>query len=203
LNGQTQAQVEVAIAQKAVQIASFDQGAMLDSEARNARLEAAARAVRASSAVPTFGYDAGPAVEFQVQKFAEKAEAEKGFAAGEQQKYYGKGSEAVLGQFAAPDQPQKYADKAAATQPGTTREDGSGEAKYFDKVSQTDADLTGDEQPGQQKSMYDRAQEVAAGLGEKPASDDARKTFAPQIAYSAGIPVAVTEGQPANVQVTA
>jgi hypothetical protein len=181
LNGQTQAQVEVAIAQQAIQTAAFENGASLDAAARNARLEAAARAVRAQAAVPVF--TTGSFGEVELKKFADNAAALPTFGSGEKpvaEKYYGKGSEAVVGQFAAPEQPQKYADKAATTETGKSFEAGSGEAKYYDKVAQTETDTAGGDPQGQQKSMYDRAQEAVAGLG------------APSNSASEGKPVSVT-----------
>jgi|GEM_PF-4443812 len=179
LNGQTQAQVEVAIAQQAIQTAAFENGASLDAASRNARLEAAARAVRAQAAIPVFTPGTSPEVE--LKKFADAAAAQ-GVGSGEPvtQKYYGKGSEAVIGQFAAPDQPQKYSDKAAATDAGKTSETGSGEAKYYDKVAQTETDFAGGEQKDPEKSMYERAQEAVAALA------------APGTTASEGKPVSVT-----------
>jgi len=74
-------------------------------------------------------------------------------------KYYGQGAEAVVGQFAV-EQPQKYSDKAPETTRFSGSEDGTGEAKYYDKVPQTETGQFSGE-PGQEK-MYDRAQQVQA-----------------------------------------
>jgi len=204
VNGQTQAEVEVAIARQAIQTAAFEPVA---SAARTVRLEAAARVVRAEAAVGRPDLQLAQSPEVQLKRFADQAAAVQGFGSGEQdvpQKFYGRGGEAVIGQFAAPEQPQKYSDKAAATQPGTTSEDGSGEVKYYDKVAQTDTDFAGGAPDEQPKSMYERAQEVAAGLGQ---AVDPRKTYSEVTAYGApsltGAVVPTPETPPANVKITA
>ncbi len=176
LNGRTQAEVEVAIAQQAAQTAAFVQTSPAETDARAVRLEAAARAVRANAYTPSFSQ---ASADPQLKKFGEKPEAEQGFSSGEApgtQKYYGKGSEAVAGQFVA-EQQQKYSDKAAANQPGGTTEDGSGEAKYYDKVAQTETDFAGGGAEGDHRSMYERAQDVAKALseGDPDATDEIRK----------------------------
>ena len=172
LDGQSQADVEVAIAQRALHTSINENISALDPQARGLRLEAAARAVRASSSVAVPNFDGPQSPEVELQKFANRAAAAEGVASGQPvaDKFYGRGTEAVVGQFAAPDQPQKYADKAAATQPGTTNEVGSGEVKFYDKVAQTEADFAGGQQQDPQKSFYDRAQESA------PAPTDASQT---------------------------
>jgi hypothetical protein len=176
LNGRTQAEVEVAIAQQAAQTAAFVQTSPTETDVRAVRLEAAARAVRANAYTPAFGQNS---TDLQPKKFGEKPETEQGFSTGEapgSQKYYGKGSEAVVGQFVT-EQQQKYSDKAASNQPGGSTEDGSGEAKYYDKVAQTETDFAGGDANGDQKSMYERAQDVAKALseGDPEAADEIRK----------------------------
>lgn len=210
VNGQTQAEVEVAIAQQAIQTAAFQSGASLDPNVRNTRLEAAARVVRAEASVghPTFSPITG---DGEVKKYADKDLPGQGLVAGGEvvtDKFYGKGSEAVVGQFSTPDQPQKYADKAAAANAGATFEEDSGEAKYYDKVAQTDTGYSGGDPQSEQKSMYDRAQEVAAGIGESNiGTTEARKVYSELNVYGppAGTPAPSpsTLGQPVTVQVTA
>lgn len=213
LNGRTQAEVEVAIAQQAVQTAAFAQSVPDEADVRTVRLEAAARAVRANAILPRYGAGLAPAPEAQVQKYSDKADAQNGVGSGEQQvpqKYFGKGSEAVVGQFAArPDQPQKYADKTAAQQQGVSFEDGSGEAKYYDKVAQTEADFAGGDSSADEKSFYDRAQEYNSSLNEGSPNvpDSQRKSYSEantESAPAAKTSVTVTvHGKPVTVQVTA
>jgi hypothetical protein len=210
LNGRTQAEVEVAIAQQAVQTAAFAQTASPEADLRAARMEAAARAVRATATVQAAAPRLGTSPEAQLKKFSDKAEADQGYVSGEQtvqQKYYGKGSETVVGQFAS-EQPQKYSDKAAAAQNGTRTEDGSGETKYYDKVAQTDTEYTGGEADGEHKSMYERAQDLAAALKEDDpdAPDAVRKKYSDPTAFEAKPKPAVlldSAGQPVTIQVTA
>ncbi len=163
LDGQSQADVEVAIAQRALHTSINENISAVDPQARGLRLEAAARALRASSVIPVANFNGPQSPEVELQKFANKAAAAQGVASGQpvDEKFYGRGTEAVVGQFAAPDQTQKYADKAAATQPGTINEAGSGEVKFYDKVAQTEADFAGGQQQDPQKSYYERAQESA------------------------------------------
>ncbi|MBL8630357.1 MAG: hypothetical protein JNM81_12045 [Rhodospirillaceae bacterium] len=206
LNGRTQAEVEVAIAQQAAQTAAFAQSAPAETDLRAVRLEAAARAVRATASAPAFG---SGTPDVQLKKFGDKPEAEQGFSTGEapgSQKYYGKGSEAVVGQFAT-DQPQKFADKAIANQTGGLTEDGSGEAKYYDKVSQPETDFTGGGADGGQRSMYERARDVAKALSESDpdAADQAvRKYNAEAATYAAAPKAPAASPTPAvTIQVTA
>jgi hypothetical protein len=98
------------------------------------------------------------------KKFTPRTEGGEG--APEPQKFFGKGPEAALGQFAAPtEQPQKFSDRAAVVDRGAGEtEAASGERKYYDKVSESDAGNTGSEDPQQQQSQtyYERARELAA-----------------------------------------
>lgn len=190
------------------------QAALTQTAPKTATVSTAASdpAVRAERAAlePKFGPQAAGSEDAQLKKYADKAEASQGFVSGEQpvaQKYYGRGSEAVVGQFAA-EQPQKYADKAAATEVGGSFEDGSGEVKYSDKVAQTEADFAGGEQNGQQKSMYERAQEVSAALSETDpnGSDATRKTYSDTAVYGPAAKTTVTvavDGKPVTIQITA
>lgn len=107
------------------------------------------------------------------KKFTPKTEG--GEAAPEPQKFFGKGAEAAVGQFATPaEQPQKFSDRAAAVERGAGEtEAASGERKYYDKVSEGDTSNTGSEDPQQQsQSYYERAREIAA-YG-SPAKDPAK-----------------------------
>ena len=210
VNGQTQAEVDVAIAQQAIQTAVFQTGANLDPNVRNTRLEAAARVVRAAASVGHVNL--GPVTaDGEAKKYADKDLPSQGLVSGGEvvtDKFYGKGSEAVVGQFSTPDQPQKYSDKAAAVNAGVTFEDSSGESKYYDKVAQTDTGYSGGDPQSEQKSMYDRAQELAAGLGESDVGTaKARKVYSELNVYGppAGTPAPSpsTLGQPVTVQVTA
>lgn len=86
-------------------------------------------------------------------------------------KYYGQGAEVVAGQRAGGTTPQpvKYADREQAL----TTEEGTGEAKFYDKVAQAEGgDGAGDPAAGREK-YSDKAQEIAAAYsiaqGEKPA----------------------------------
>jgi hypothetical protein len=170
VNGRTQAEVEVAIAQQAIQTAAFEQAGSIG--ARNVRLEAAAKVVRAEAVTgQAIDIQGNPIPEAQLRKFSDKADAAQGFGSGEEQapqKYFGKGAEVVVGQFAAQaDQQQKFSDRAVEAERGKFSEVGSGESKYYDKVAQTEAEFTGGQSSGgEQRSMYDRAQEVAAGSGQ-------------------------------------
>ncbi|MDX2142359.1 MAG: hypothetical protein SFV19_03295 [Rhodospirillaceae bacterium] len=171
VSGRTQAEVEVAIAQQAIQTAAFEQAS--NAGARSVRLEAAAKIVRAESVAVAILSQPAQAPEVQLQKFADKVVAGLGTPSGAQevpQKYFGKGSEAVIGQFAAQaDQQQKFSDRAVEAERGKFSEAGSGETKYYDKVAQTETEFAGGESSGEQRSMYERAQEVTAGGSPEPA----------------------------------
>jgi hypothetical protein len=196
-DGPTPAEVEIALAEKAVEKPAFGPVVSPDPTLRADRDQQAQS--KYGPAVPgTPQAQAG-----EIKKYADKADAGQGYVGGEQQvaqKYFGKGAEAVLGQFAAPDQPQKYADKAQATETAKFSEAGSGEAKYADKVAQTETDFAGAGQQDQPKSMYDRAQEVRAGVGES-APGLAKKAVPAAGAY--GQAVVASDGKPVVVQVTA
>jgi len=203
VDGQTQAEVDVAIAQRALQTPAFERLSSSDTSARNIRLEAAARAVRADASIAIFGYAPTPnqSPEAELQKFSDKAAAAQGTFAGDSpvdKKFYGQGVEAVVGQFAGPEQPQKYADKAAATDTPVSFEDGSGQAKFADKVAQTDTNFAGGQQQDQQKSYFDRAQEATTAA----ASIDPNKAR-PELSLYGAVPSPTPSTVATPVQVTA
>jgi hypothetical protein len=103
--------------------------------------------------------------EAEAKKFSDKALAGQGYSSGEAEvapKFYGRGAEPVIGQFAAqaPEPPQKFSERAAELERGRISEDGSGERKFYDKVPQAEAQANGGEAPPQ-RSYYERAQEAA------------------------------------------
>lgn len=104
--------------------------------------------------------------EFEAKKFSDKALADQGYSSGEAEvapKFYGRGAEPVVGQFAAqtPEPPQKFSERAAELDRGRISEDGSGERKFYDKVPQAETPSNGGGETPQQRTYYERAQELA------------------------------------------
>ncbi|MBM3515478.1 MAG: hypothetical protein FJX59_17455 [Alphaproteobacteria bacterium] len=152
----------------------------------------------------SFGTDAAGDVITQ-KKYVQADEVQ---ASGEPpQKYFGKGAEAaVVAQFASPaatDAPQKYSDRAAQLDRGTLSEEGSGERKFYDKVAESDTDTTGGEgDPAQQRTYYERSQQLAGGEADTDIAPPAQKKYGPY-GPIATVPAAPQGHSTAHIQVTA
>jgi hypothetical protein len=81
-------------------------------------------------------------------------------------KFYGQGAEVVVGPVAVRAEPAiKISDKAVAKDQAPVTEDGTGEAKLYDKVAQADTDQPqGDAPSDDGGKLFERAQQVASDL---------------------------------------
>lgn len=118
------------------------------------------------------------------QKFADTAAAAGGAPTGTvgvEKKFYGKGTEVVVGSAVAQGTPAtaNIHDKVAALkQQGVIKEDGSGEAQLHDKVSQTERQhqQPGGHSGGPGPSLHERARQIAEAI------NGAKKTVIVQVA---------------------
>jgi hypothetical protein len=80
-------------------------------------------------------------------------------------KFYGQGVEVVAGQFAAAaEAAPKYHDKVVVKDLAVVTEDGTGEAKYYDRVAQAETDnASEDAGQGAEGNYYEKAQQLANG----------------------------------------